>query len=259
MNPLDKSIDDVFFSIPRKLLDICFIKYNQSVNNNYQINTACLIREQVVVPRVLVDCNLVGGVEVRIPVSKCEVLERDDYKAVLRVPKSLSQGRTIISVREVCEEQPNVGTNIGSLTGMANAMANPTPEFDFQYTSMCRVVAENTIYCENIQNNFPYLVMVCLIENDKLMSNLPPRAYHHFSKLVTLAVKAHIYNTCVINMEEGVVHGGAAYSTFKSIVDSYADANQMYQEFLTDTWTKVALMSDQTQYTDFIRGGIRVE
>lgn len=255
MNAIDKAIQDVFYAVPRKLLDIAFIKYNSSVNN-YQMSLSAIIRDTVVIPRVMTDCNLIGGSQVHIPINRCELLEEDDYKVVIRVPMSLTNGRSIVSVSELSERMVDVGSRQSNLSDLSAQLVKPLPNFDSSITTQLRLIGENVVFIENVQPFTFQLELECLVENDKAMSNLAPAFYQHFSKLVTLAVKAHIYNACIINMDEAYVQSGATIGVLKSIVESYADANELYQTFFAETWSKVSIMADQSRYEQQIRGSI---
>jgi len=52
--------------------------------------------------------------------------------------------------------------------------------------------------------------------------------------------------------------GGMALGRIKEIVDSYADANELYQEYLMTKWQKIALMQDSSsvgRYMKLLIGG----
>lgn len=256
MDPIQNALRDVHFAIPRRILDTAFILYGQGVNN-YQVNIDSVIRDQVIISRVMKDCNLVGGTEINVDIIDCEVLEQDDYKAVIRIPKSKTNGRLVVSVTSLTERQTDIGSNMDTFQSTMSLQANPLPNLDFQYTSQIRIMGDNLVFVENIQPQVFDMAFKCLVENDKNFTNLPAQAYPQFSKLVELAVKAYIYNKLLIEMDEGYVQGGANIGALKNIVESYADANQMYNEYLEQTWTKVAFMTDQSRYGNFLNAAIQ--
>ena len=127
---------------------------------------------------------------------------------------------------------------------------------DTSISTQLRLIGENVIFIENVQPFTYYQEMECLVENDKAMANLPPAYYKFFSKLVILAVKSYIYNACIINMDEAYIESGASIGVLKSIVESYADSNELYDTYFDETWIKISNMSDQTRYEQHIRGSI---
>jgi hypothetical protein len=57
-------------------------------------------------------------------------------------------------------------------------------------------------------------------------------------------------------MDEAEIQGGARLGAFRNIVETYADAEQQYQEYLQEKWQKVAIMNDRESYHDLIRAQI---
>lgn len=53
-----------------------------------------------------------------------------------------------------------------------------------------------------------------------------------FNHVVEYAVKAYVYNTLLFEIESNLVHRGQELGVVKSVVDSYSDANDKYDEFL---------------------------
>ena len=47
--------------------------------------------------------------------------------------------------------------------------------------------------------------------------------------------------------------GGQQIGRFKDVIDQYADAEELYQTYMTEKWEKVALMNDQQAYTRLLR------
>jgi len=71
MGPINKALDEIKFRIPKQILDLIFVqRTNVWGNTNWKNNVISIdecIMSTVIRPRVLVDCNLVGGAEVFIP------------------------------------------------------------------------------------------------------------------------------------------------------------------------------------------------
>ena len=54
----------------------------------------------------------------------------------------------------------------------------------------------------------------------------------------------YIFVNINIHLDVGQLHGGMNLGKNKEIVDSYADANELYDTFMEEQWRKQLLMSD---------------
>ena len=258
MSPITKAIDECKFRIPRQILQQVF------ANKNYHwrdkpITIDEAIAVAVVRQRVLVDCNLVGGVEVFITLDNLPIDKPDLYSSVIHIPKQYTQGRSIISALSIgVTSAAMLNTNYGlsnvkpcSVTPLLqNAMNVMDAMGDVPMVSSARVslIGENTILVRDNAPLSPGSTLRCIIANDEHMNHIPLRAHLAFSKLVELAVKSYVYNEYVITLDQGQLAGGQELGRFKDIVDGYADSEELYQTFLTTNWSKVAFMSDPERY-----------
>ena len=267
MGPLSKCIDEVKFRIPRAILEAVFIKRAQ----HWRLTPASLdehILNEVVRPRVLVDCNLVGGTEVFIPLDGVPLERGNDYTTVYRIPKDKTQGRSIMSVLNITFSDPTKVSSYGVAAGAHNsimmqagqAVMDAMGSMPVTSTAYVQLIGENVVMVRDTVVLPANIYLRCLLENDENMSHLQLKSYRDFSKLVEYAVKAYIYNEYVIPMDMGELYGGQALGRFKEIIDSYADAEELYQNFITEKWQKISLMNDREQHTRFLRlmmGGFR--
>jgi len=263
MGPLSKCIDEVKFRIPRAILEAVFIKRAQQ----WRLTPASLdehILNEVVRPRVLVDCNLVGGTEVFIPLDGVPLERSNDYTTVYRIPKDKTQGRSIMSVLNITFSDPTKVSSYGVAAGAHNsimmqagqAVMDAMGNMPVTSTAYVQLIGENVVMVRDTVVLPANIYLRCLLENDENMSHLQLKSYRDFSKLVEYAVKAYIYNEYVIPMDMGELYGGQALGRFKEIIDSYADAEELYQNFLTEKWQKISLMNDREQWTRFLRLGM---
>lgn len=263
MGPLSKCIDEVKFRIPRAILEAVFIKRAQ----HWRLTPASLdehILNEVVRPRVLVDCNLVGGTEVFIPLDGVPLERGNDYTTVYRIPKDKTQGRSIMSVLNITFSDPTKVSSYGVAAGAHNsimmqagqAVMDAMGSMPVTSTAYVQLIGENVVMVRDTVVLPANIYLRCLLENDENMSHLQLKSYRDFSKLVEYAVKAYIYNEYVIPMDMGELYGGQALGRFKEIIDSYADAEELYQDFLRDKWQKISLMNDREQWTRFLRLGM---
>lgn len=268
MNPIQKAIDNVKFKIPPQIMRTFFVSSNL-VNRAQNINIDDNILSLVIRPRVLVDCNIVGGAEVNVDMNGLAGEIVDQITTVIRVPKDRTQGRSIMSVMSLSYVNANSGINWGtnlplcgvSAVGTAHQalLGSVTPP-PITATTNVRIIGDNVVEIKDAMRFTGSGSLRCVVANDENMSHLQPRSYHDFAKLVEYAVKAYIYNNYVVEMDMGQLHGGQNLGTFKEIVDSYSDANELYDTFLKEKFTKIQMMNDKeamSRHTKSLIGGYR--
>ena len=100
MNPIQKAISDVKAAIPRPILERTFMKPDPfALGARMAYSPTSLdyrIRTLVIEGNVLPDCDLVGGTEVTIPLVSVVPQWVSDYNVIYRIPKSLTQNRSIL-------------------------------------------------------------------------------------------------------------------------------------------------------------------
>lgn len=262
MNPIQKAIKDVKFKIPPAILQAAFVQREFGMRN-VAVNVDTLLRDRVINARVLDDCNLVGGQQVVIPLITVRPEYLDPQTIVYKVPMALTQGRSITRVLSM-----SVGAGSAAAMGMLNntggygysfiedaadlvhASNSPIPMVSSAYL---RLIAENTVLVTE-QIALPSNVSLrCMLEYDDDLSQLKPTSYNRFSRLVELATKAYIYNEMIIPMGQGQLSGGMELGRIREVVDSYADANELYETYLNGEWRKVALLDDATSRERHLR------
>lgn len=265
MNPIQKAIAEVKFRIPLDILNAAFMP-RQFGQRPLPVNLDSLIRQEVVEKRVRVDCDLVGGTQVNIPLGGLTPEYLDLYNLVYHIPKHLTQNRSITRLLSISVGYGSVmGTTNMGLEGSSPlldaasgvlAAASPIPIISSAYLQL---IAENTVLVtDSIQ--FPTnATLRCYVEYDADFSQMKPPTYLKFAKLVELATKAHIYNTLIIPIGQGQLVGGMDLGKFKEIVEGFADSNENYETYLNDTWKAVAIMDDavsRQRHLRLITGGV---
>lgn len=263
MNAIQKAIDDIKFIIPRTILETVFIKKELAWRNT-PVNIDAQILIEVIRPRVLVDCNLVGGSEVLISLQGLSAERTNQYTSVYRIPKERSQGRSIISVLNITYADPYAADNVGMATGCgvssmmtaAQGMLDSQGAIPLVSSASVQLIGENVVMVRDTSMLPANVYLRCVIAHDDNMNHLQLRSYKPFSKLCEFAVKAFIYNEYVIKMDQGELYGGQQLGRFKEIVDSYSDAEELYQEHLRDKMQKVLFMNDRETYHRYMKGFI---
>lgn len=265
MFAVTKAIDEVKYRIPKEILDLAFLPRHR-MWNSAPINIDDQIMSLVVRPRVLVDCNLVGGTEAFVNLDGLGGERPDDFTSVYRIPKSHTQGRSIISVLNVTFADPNRNVTFGVMSNInntammraGNSVMDAMGNIPITSTAKCQLIGENVVMIRDTTVLPANIFLRCILANDENMSHLQLKSYRAFSNLVTLAVKSYIYLTKTIEIDIGELHGGMNIGKIKEIIDSYADAEELYQQMLAEKWGKISLMNDSEQYTRYIRSLISV-
>lgn len=263
-NPINYSLNQLTrFGIPKAILDIAFLsRFSANYRNLGSLHDR--IREEVINPRIIVDCNLLHGTEVTIPLAQCEKLSWTYYETVYRVPMELTGGRKIISPLELTAASGAVMTSDGSMSattaglyssnmaafsGMganvsaARQMVNSVMPIPNVSNALLYLLGDNTILIKDAVIVPATMHLRLVLENDSNFNHIQPAWYRDFYDLVLVAVQAYIYNLIVIEQDSAFIASGGELNRVRDIVESYADAEQRYKEQL-DFWYKCALLND---------------
>lgn len=249
-NAIQKALLDVKNKIPRQILEKVFIN-NTLGGIHTPVSLDFRIRENIIEARVIPDCNLVGGTETTIPLFNVVPKHIDTYNTVFRIPKTLTQNRTISRLLHLSYGQNgivgfshpmqyNPSAAMDALEGMVAALT-PIPVTSTHYISL---IGENTVLVRDVMRLPGNLFLRCVLEADSEFNHLKPTSIIAFSKLVEYATKAYIYNNLIIEMDQAELQGGVSLGRFREVVDGYADANELYEQHFDEVWRKVALFND---------------
>lgn len=253
-NPVTYAIQHCEWTIPSEILDLVFLSGIQHLTA-YGVSRASRISEMVIVPRVLQDCNLLGGREYVVPLDQAKRRVIDPMNSVFNIPKTLTQNSSITRALSIAYINPNIGNNLvvrGLTTGYstsplldgANALMNAAAGPVTLSTAHCFLIGENTVLVSGQLQILPNVALRCWLEMDNQLSHLSPPSYDKFAKLVEHAVKAYIYNNRIIKMDQDQLMSGMTIGTFKQIVESYADAEQNYQDYKVNVMQEVLALND---------------
>ena len=265
MNPLSKAIDEIKFRIPRQLLDVAF-RDELTGWRRAPVSLDEQILHRVIRPRVLVDCNLVGGQMALIPLEGLPAVYADQFSVVYQIPKTLTLNRSIVSVLSLsylpfaglCGP---TGSNYNSLAGSLNSpvtmaaqqVANSFSEVPPVSVGYVELVGENTVMFRDSYRVTQAYYLRCILANEENLNNINPRSYPAFSRLCELAVRSYVYNTLIVRIDQAYLQGGQELGVFKSIVEGMADSEELYQTHLREVWRAVAFANDIQSYDRFIK------
>jgi hypothetical protein len=265
MLPIQKAIQDIEFKIPNEILELAFLR-KINMTNVIRPTLEQQIESLVIKPKVLADTSLIGGTTITVPVDKCyqEVVAYNPTAnyLVIYVPPELRDNRNIVSALSL--NYSTFGTDVlpfGLYTNGALKMANmamdsvDTNTGGFATTNL-ELIGPNTILVhENIYSAIGGFLRI-KVEYQEDMRDLNPRAYPYFSKLCLLAIQAYIYTKLAIEIDKGYVYGGHEINKVSEIIESYSDKWEEYDEYLQNTWRKIAFMNDTESNSRFIKAMI---
>lgn len=270
MNIINKALEEIKFRIPTPVITEAFKE--PTVNHRAApFNLDEAIMNKVIKARVMIDANLVAGEAVNINLDHIEPIFRDQFCVVYEVPPSLTHGREILSVLSLSymPYSNNVGafgmgqTSIGPLFNMDTPtvfqqLAESYSSIPHVSSASAELVGYNTIRITDPMRSVVGYILRCYLTNENHLNNINPRSYVYFSQLVALCVKSYIYNKLIIRIDEAYLQGGQTLGAFKTIVESYADSEEMYQTYLRETWAAVAHMNNTVQHERFLTAQIPI-
>jgi hypothetical protein len=260
MNPITHAIDALAFKIPPRVLAAAFATKPSrwdpaplSIDENILAN--------VVRPRVLIDCSLVGGTEAFVSLNGVPKEYVNEYSTVYRIPKDRTQGRSIMSVLNITFTDPTKVSNYGMQAGFqastllqaGKAIMDAQGSIPITSSARVQLLGENVVLLRDTLTLPDDIFLRCILADDSNLSHIQLRSFPAFAKLVEFAVKAYIYNSMIVEMDMGMLIGGQNLGEFKNIVDKYEDAETNYQEYMAEHWTKIAKMNDNESFTRLLR------
>lgn len=268
MNALIKALDEIKYTIPFEVLRVVFRNTTDWRSAPTSLDSEIL--NKVIRPRVLLDCNLVGGQSIMVNLGDIPYQYNDAYSIVYRIPAERLLYRSLISVLSVgyLPFLPGHGGGYGNSIGAANAfamnnfndvsmaaqrVADSFSSMPSVSTAQAEIIADNTVLIRDTNRVTNAYQLRCIIGNEENLNNINPRSYISFTKLCQLAVKSYIYNNMIIKMDSAFLSGGQELGAFKNYVENLADSEEMYRTELTEVWQKVAFMNDQVNHTRFLK------
>jgi hypothetical protein len=268
MDPISVAILKCKADIPIDILKQAFLpkRYDPTRQDRYFDNVTSTsidhqIRQLVVEGRVAIDANLCGGTEMFLPLAMAAREYVDQWNIVYRFNRDELGGRRIVTVHElIYGMQPGYS---GQTTGydsrgsqmlqVGRDILRATAGTTQMGTSYVQLVGVNTILVNDITQIVGNAAIRCTLTHEPNFNDLKPAYYHKFAEMVALACKAYIYNILIIELDEGQIRGGSTLGRIREIVDSYADAGQLYWDFLTTRWKKITTMNNTEQYRKILK------
>lgn len=222
--------------------------------------------------RVLLAANVIGGIETIIPIRSVHPTFTEPMYTVYHIPPELTMDKEIMSVLSLAYLPtagfmgvtggfggPNMVNSAGHGGGtatmnVANRIASSVNTTGLLSSAHLEIVARNTIAVYAHYQALTNYGLRVVLQNDENLNNIQPRSYPALSKLAVLACKSYLYNKLIIPINSGYLSGGQDLGMFKSMLESYSDAEEQYQMFLREVWGQVAFMNDTTRYSNYLAG-----
>lgn len=266
MNAIQYALSEIKHRIPMPILKEAFQndlirRETWGRRNAPVVSIDHVIREKVIEGRVIPGMNLISGQRELVSLNGLVQEAQDDWSLVVEIPKSRTGGRSITAVYAMVTGTPtgslggSVSMQFGASSGIVDALRGvkqSREQMPLMSDSNIQLIGDNTILIRSPLRLAGTLWLDCQLENDRVLSHVPPAAWRHFKTLVEFAIKAYIYNNITIPMDQAQIAGGMGIGQFKNIVDGYADSNELYDEAMKK-WEKVAIMSDPLSHQDHIQ------
>lgn len=272
MNALIYAINEINSQIPTEIIQAGMtIDEPPSTVNLTSIDDKVL--RKVLKKRILVDANIVGGIETIIPLNNLQPSFYEDFYTVYQIPSELTNNKEIISALSIAfmpangyfgqaggynassgfgnssfngfnsfNPLMNVADRIGNSAGMTGVMSNAHLE----------IVSHNTILVYAHYRTLANFGIRVVLENDNNLNNIQPRSYKNLGMLCVLGTKAYLYNKLIIPVNSGYLSGGQELGMFKSILENYSSAEEDYRTFLKEIWSPTAFINDSTRYVRYL-------
>lgn len=267
MNALIYAINEITHQIPHELLQAAFTIDDSPETVNLNTVDDKILRK-LLRKRVLIDMNITGGIETIIPLNSVQPSFYEYFYTIYQIPPEMTMNKEIVSALNIMLMpgsgvfgQGNLGGNsfgnIGYMNenpvmNVANRIGSAASPSGVLSNAHLEIVGYNTIL---IYANFRVLTnfgLRVLLENDSNLNNIQPRSYKDVSMACVLACKAYIYNKLIIPVNSGYLASGQDLGMFKSILESYSEAEADYNTFLRERLGAVLFMNDTTRMNRFI-------
>lgn len=267
MNAIDYALNYVRREIPEEILKEAFRPIRTSTSRNRFNSFSSIdhqIRDKVIDGVVNVDCNLIGGSTVKIDLDTADVEDLGNNQYLIRLDDSELGGNELthpIRIHMITGAQydrigpiPNQGMGAADLImRAAGQIFKNLRGIASVSASNIQMVSKNTLLVNDSNlDSWGKMILVGMCSNNTDMSNLEPSSYRQYGEMVSLATKAHIYNTLNIKIGSDMMKGGTRIGQFAEVVRGWADARQMYKEYFEETWMRTSFNNDRVRVNELI-------
>lgn len=255
MNAVVNALKEIKLAISPELLQLGFVENFSRVNHIVSLDER--IKNSVIRPIVIKDCNLAGGVIMKIPVSLCYYQEVTRAEWIIEVPKNLTDNRSICNVLSLVSNASYITGvplyNSSAALTQAQHIIDNLDTVNVIQTARLELIGDNVVLIEDPSITIYNTTMRVEVEYDSMMNNLHPRSIPIFSKLCILATKRYIYNYLKVKVDQGYIYGGHELGQILTELDGFSDAADQYEELMENTMRKVLFMNHAENMGRFIQ------
>jgi hypothetical protein len=230
----------LYNQIPNELLELTF-KPHQS-----NLSLDSIIKEEIIVNIVLVDCNLYAGRPTKVTLTR-EMLK--DIKSpktssiignqsIYYIPPEYREFRdisvildlafpTAIGLASVYPQHQQYGRTVQNAADDALTSFNRQPSYQ---TPHAILLGNNSIKLSPPMMHTVNWIVSCMLSYDDDFTNLGNNCIRPLEKCVLHATEAYIYNKLRVAVNQGYLESGSQLSSISDIVGDYSDANEKYDE-----------------------------
>jgi len=273
MNAIIYAINEIKSTIPIQLLQAgMMIDEHEQTSNLTSLDDKIL--NKVIRKRVLLDANIVGGIETIIPLNGIQPSFYEYFYSIYKIPNEYTMNKQIISALSLTHLpvnnhygnigglygnnglSPNNGfssiSNVNPVMSVGDRIGNAASSQGILNNTHLEVISYNTILVYAHYRVLANFGLRVILENDNNLNNIQPRSYKNLGMLCSLATKAYLYNKLIIPINSGYLSGGQELGMFKNILESYSSAEEDYSTYLKQVWASVAFQNDSQRNYRFL-------
>ncbi len=251
-------------AIPKALLDEAFLPQRYEPGRKTRMYGNVLaqsiddqIKTKIIDGFLAVDLDNFAGVEDTLPLHLADRISYDTWNVTYRFDSRLIGNRTINKVHEVLYGmQSGYGAgNYGPLSPQGNKMSHVMRDISRAAfgapttgTAYVELIGPNTILINDSNALSSFAYVRCTLSFDDTFSEIKPVYRNSFAEVAVAAAKAFVYNTLVIDVDEGVIRSGKTMGRFREILDSYSDSLQVYDDLMDTKMRKIMILNDTEEY-----------
>lgn len=240
--------------VPKEVINIAVTNENRFSLRN--ISTESQIEHKILRPTVLLDTNLLSGLEVIIPIENMDFINDVDGITLLRISDKYLHGRKIISALSLANGNESISGNARTAQdGFSEVMKNSSDWTNASIVAKLEVVSGNEVLVyKNIQE-IHTLALRVNVEYSNRFNEINPKSYPKLGLISSYAAEAWIYTEMRIRIGEGQLYHGHSLSSIESVISDLSGSMDLYNENLP-LLQKILFMNDAVSMDRFIKNMI---
>jgi len=213
--------------IPPRLLSL--ILQNTDVAKRQSLDY--LIRTKLLEPHIMKDLLSSSSQNLELDLSQVN-LRYAENGVYIEVPDSVLKNRDILSfVSLTVSKTGNIMSSSGSLTEIVTERLSVLSGsgVPLEYVFLERLT-DNIFFLSNL-NIVGNGTLRFEVTNDKQLKDLNPTYHHKFAKLINSGVKALLYNSFIMDLNEGIIFNGRDADYIENIVSKWEGEDETYVYF----------------------------